>query len=104
MCIRKESSRTGKDKVNVLTMLQNITNLPCWYFLGGIGLIIIESVSMNSCVFVLATEDFLYATRQSLGQPLALVYDTDRLLPEPCCVTKREAGSSRNSGNTAKLQ
>lgn len=46
---------------------------------------------MNSCVFVLATEDFLCAARQSSGQLLALVYDTDRLLPEPCCFRKRQA-------------
>lgn len=58
VCLRKENCRIGKDKVNVLTVLHSITNVPCWDFLRGIGVIIIESVSMNSCMFILATEDF----------------------------------------------
>lgn len=58
VAVRKENCRIGKDKVNVLTVFHSTTNIPCWDFQRGIGVIIIESVSMKSFVFILATEDF----------------------------------------------
>lgn len=56
--MRKQNCRIGEDKVNVLTVFHSTTQIPCWDFHRGIGVIIIESVSMKSFVFILATEDF----------------------------------------------
>lgn len=56
--MRQENYRIGKDKVNALTVFHSSTNIPCWDFHRGIGVIIIESVSMQSFVFILTTEDF----------------------------------------------
>lgn len=60
---RKENCRIGKDKVNVLTVFHSTTNIPCWDFHREILVIIIESVSMKSFVFILATEDFPSVTQ-----------------------------------------
>lgn len=56
MYLRKGNCRIEKDKVDVITVLHSITNTPHWDFLRGTGVIIIGSVSMNSCVFILATD------------------------------------------------
>lgn len=91
--VRKENCRIGKDKVNVLTVFHSTTNIPCWDFHRGIGVIIIESVSMKSFVFIHPGHRrfSLCASRQSLGQLLVLVCDTDWLLPEPCYAAKNRS-------------
>lgn len=61
--LRKKSSSSGKDKVNVLTVLQSVTNLPRWDFPRATGVIIAESISMNSCLFIWAT-DFLFMLQE----------------------------------------
>lgn len=97
--LRKKSSSSGKDKVNVLTVLQSVTNLPRWDFPRATGVIIAESISMNS--FVHLGHRF-YAARESLGQLLALVCDADRILTELCCIVGSESRHSGNPENTAK--
>lgn len=48
----------------MLIMFHSITNVSCWYFLRGIFVIIIESVSMNSCMFILVTH---FPKKKKLG-------------------------------------